>query len=63
METYENKKYAALMATAIKLLAAHPERLDNFESYLAHSFPTWLEKFASTPEQIAHEFLMFAEME
>lgn len=48
---------------AIKTIANKPQNLDNLESYLAHHFPAWLEKFANTPETLTAEMKAFAEME
>lgn len=56
-------KYADLaniMTESIKELAADPERLENFNSYLSHHFPDWIDKYAGTPVGLAHEFAKFA---
>lgn len=47
---------------AIKTISEKPQNLDNFECYLSHHFPEWLEKFANTPETITAELRDFAEM-
>lgn len=54
--------YAEQFIKAIQTIAAKPENLDNFETYLSHHFPEWLEKFANTPEGITSEMKSFAEM-
>ena len=53
---------AAQFAAAIKTLAEKPENLDNLEHYLSQHFAAWLDKFASTPENITAELQAFAEM-
>ena len=58
-----NRKSAKIFTNAIKQLANKPENLENLESYLAHHFDEWLEKFASTPENLAFEIDAFATME
>ena len=60
------KKYtveAAQFCDAIRELANKPENLQNLESYLKYHFETWLEKYASTPEDMAAEMSDFAHME
>ena len=60
------KKYtieAAQFCNAIRELANKPENLQNLESYLEYHFDKWLEKYASTPEDMAAEMLEFAQME
>ena len=60
------KKYtveAAQFCNAIRELANKPENLQNLESYLEWHFETWLEKYASTPEDMAAEMSEFARME
>lgn len=47
---------------AIKTISEKPQNLENFECYLSHHFPVWLEKWANTPEKITSELKMFAEM-
>ena len=54
---------AAQFAAAIKTIAEKPENLDNLEHYLSYHFAAWLNKFASTPENIAAELQAFAEMD
>lgn len=60
------KKYtveAAQFCNAIRELANKPENLQNLESYLEYHFDKWLEKFASTPDDMAAEMSSFAQME
>ena len=60
------KKYtveAAQFCNAIRELANKPENLQNLESYLEWHFETWLEKYASTPDDMAAEMSEFAQME
>lgn len=54
---------ALQMMESIRKLAAKPENLYNFGSYLTHHFREWLEKWASTPEALASELYEFATME
>lgn len=60
------KKYtveAAQFCNAIRELASKPENLQNLESYLEWHFDKWMEKYASTPDDIAAEMSSFAQME
>ena len=60
------KKYAveaAQFCDAIRELANKPENLQNLESYLGYHFDKWLEKYASTPEDMAAEMSEFAQMD
>ena len=60
------KKYtleAAQFCDAIRELANKPENLQNLESYLGYHFDKWLEKYASTPEDMAAEMSIFAQMD
>ena len=60
------KKYtveASQFCNAIRELANKPENLQNLESYLEYHFDKWLEKYASTPEDIAAEMSEFAQMD
>ena len=60
------KKYtieAAQFCNAIRELANKPENLQNLESYLEYHFDKWMEKYASTPEDMAAEISNFAQME
>ena len=47
---------------AIKTIANKPENLDNLEHYLSLHFAEWIEKFTTTPDEIACEMKCFAEM-
>ena len=60
------KKYtieAAQFCNAIRELANKPENLQNLESYLEYHFDKWMEKYASTPDDMAAEISNFAQME
>ena len=60
------KKYtveAAQFCNAIRELANKPENLQNLESYLEYHFDKWMEKYASTPDDMAAEMSNFAQME
>ena len=60
------KKYtfeAAQFCNAIRELANKPEYLQNLESYLEWHFDKWMEKYASTPDDMATEMSNFAQME
>lgn len=60
------KKYtieAAQFCNAIRELANKPENLQNLESYLEYHFDKWMEKYASTPDDMATEMSNFAQME
>ena len=54
---------AAQFCDAIRELANKPENLQNLESYLGYHFDKWLEKYASTPEDMAAEMSNFAQMD
>lgn len=54
---------AAQFCDAICELANKPENLQNLESYLKYHFDKWMEKYASTPDDIAAEMSNFAQME
>jgi len=56
------EKAAAQFCAAIKTIASKPENLENLESYLSAHFGEWLEKWASTPEDITAEMREFANM-
>lgn len=58
-----NPECAMQFCRAIKILAAHPDRLDNFESYLSRHFDKWLERYSKRPEDMASEMMTFADME
>lgn len=60
------KKYtieAEKFCDAIRELASKPENLQNLESYLEWHFDKWMEKYASTPDDMAAEMSEFAQME
>ena len=60
------KKYtfeAAQFCNAIRELANKPENLQNLEGYLEWHFDKWMEKYASTPDDMATEMSNFAQME
>ena len=57
------KQAAADFVESIKLIATKPDNLDNLESYLSRHFSEWISKWANTPEDLAAEMKMFAEME
>ena len=57
------EKEAEIFVNAIRKLSINPENMKNLESYLSRHFKAWLEKYADTPEGIAGEMKMFAEME
>lgn len=58
-----NEKLALILADAITKLAADPDKLGNFVSYLTAHFPEWVQKYANTPEGLASEFHEFANIE
>lgn len=59
-ELYE--KEAAQFIEAIKTIASKPENMQNLESYLSIHFANWINKFASTPEDLVCEIQEFANM-
>ena len=59
----QNKTNAETMKKALENFSNHPERIDNFISYLENCFSVWFEKYASTPEGSAAELLYFSEIE
>lgn len=54
---------ARTIAEAIRRFNERPEALDNFESYISHCFGGWFERWANTPEGLAHEFEHFSMMD
>lgn len=58
-----NTECAKVFIEAIKTIAGKHENIDNLECYLRNHFDEWLEKYADTPEGLAHEMKDFAEME
>lgn len=61
-DTASTAKAASDFCAAIAEIAGKPENLANLESYLSYHFPAWLEKWASTPEDMACEMKEFAGM-
>ena len=61
MRKYE--KQAAEFCEAIRTLANNTMNLENLEDYLSYNFEKWLKSWANTPEDLAAEMKMFAEME
>ena len=57
-----NEKLSQAFTKTIKTFAEHPERLENFESYLDNHFSVWFEKYANTPEGLIYEMQTFSEM-
>ena len=55
-------KEALDFCNAIRIFAENPDNLDNFECYIAHHFPVWLKRWANSPEGLANEFNLFANM-
>lgn len=54
-----NNALAERFCKAIRVFGDHPERLDNFEGYLAQHFAAWMQQYASTPEGIVSELESF----
>lgn len=63
MERVYYEKLAADFSAVIKELSGKPRNLENLEAYLAVHFAVWMEKRASTPEDLIEELQMFARME
>ena len=61
MERLYNKE-AAQFIEAIKTIASKPENLENLESYLSIHFANWINRFASSPEDLVCEIQEFANM-
>ena len=61
MRKYEEQ--ATQFCEAICTLANNTENLESLESYLSRHFSEWISKWANTPEKLAAEMKMFAEME
>lgn len=57
-----NEECAKVFVEAIKTMASKPNNLDNFESYLAQHFDTWMKTWANSPEGLAYEVENFANM-
>jgi TorA maturation chaperone TorD len=60
MKTYE--KEAKRLCDAMKKLASNESSLDNLECYLSFHFKEWLERFASTPADMACEMEEFSKI-
>lgn len=63
MERKYYEKLAADFAAVIKELSGNPKNLENLEAYLAVHFGVWMEKWASTPENLVEDLQMFSRME
>ena len=61
MERLYNKE-AAQFIEAIKTIASKPENMENLESYLSIHFANWINRFASSPEDLVCEIQEFANM-
>lgn len=57
-----NEENAEYMKRALDNFVEHPERIDNFVSYLSLHFSVWVQKYANTPDGIANEFLSFSQI-
>ena len=55
-------KDAKIFCDAIRKMAANPETIDNFESYLSYHFKVWYDKYANTPEGLISEFKQFSKI-
>ena len=55
--------FAEALGKALRKFAEHPERLENFESYLSHHFDVWYKQYANTMENLVYEFENFSDME
>lgn len=58
-----NIENAETMQKAFSNFIEHPERIENFISYLENHFSAWVQKYANNPNGIANEFLTFSEIE
>lgn len=61
LRKYETE--ARAVTEAIKALAGNPVNLDNLESYLSIHFADWINKYASTPADMASELKAFSTMD
>ena len=59
----KHEQTAKQFCEALQTIAGKPENLENLESYLSYHFAEWMNKYANTPENIAAELKLFAEME
>lgn len=57
-----NKEASEILCEAISTFNNNPDNLENFRLYLNCHFHEWIERYASTPEDLANEFKNFAEM-
>ena len=58
-----NEINSKVLCNAIRKFAENPAAIENFEDYLSHHFEIWLEKYASTPDNLANEFKEFSTIE
>ena len=59
----ENEMNAATVKAALENFSNHPERIENFISYLENCFSVWYGKYAGTPAGLADELKHFSEIE
>lgn len=59
----KHEQIAKEFCNALRTIAGKPENLETLESYLSYHFAEWMNKHANTPENIAAELKLFAEME
>ena len=59
----KHEQTAKQFCEALQTIAGKPENLENLENYLSYHFAEWMNKYANTPENIAAELKLFAEME
>ena len=59
----KHEQTAREFCKALRTIAGKPENLENLEFYLSYHFAEWMNKYANTPENIAAELKLFAEME
>lgn len=62
MERKYYDKFAADFAAVIMELSSKPENLSNLESYLSRHFAIWMDRHASTPEDLVEELQMFVRL-
>lgn len=55
-----NKESAEMVVKAIRALAGNDFALENLEHYLEKHFDVWMQKIASTPEDLAYELYCFS---
>lgn len=56
------KEAAKMFVKAVKAIAEKPQSLVNLEFYLGHHFEEWLQKYASTPGDMASEMKEFSNL-